>query len=146
MITHYSVSGHGWDDASGGEFSLPADVKVHFYVKSGEVLPVVQAVDMWDKLKANPSALGYAEVGYVSVHSMFGHDGKEPPIIQRWITKKDCDFDSGIWRHNPPTELFMDKMQAEEYVTLEDIVKFIRETDKPEGTIEIHWIACRIHY
>ena len=96
--THYTFSGHGWDGGAGGEFYLPENVTVHFYVKSGETLYESTAQAMWDKLKASPDALAYAEVGHRPVLTLIG--GTEQP--QHWITKDEW-FESGIWKHNPTT-------------------------------------------
>ena len=101
MATHYTLSGHGWDDTKGGKFVLPEGVTVHFYVDSGETLPVDTAQAMWDKLKASPNALAYAEVGYSPVLSLVGGmEHQQHP--QRWFTRDEW-FESGIWKHNPTT-------------------------------------------
>ena len=143
MATHYTLSGHGWDDMRGGEFHLPEGVTIHFYVKSGEKLLVDKAQAMWDALKANPNALSYAEVDHPPVHTLFG--GHEHQ--QRWITRDEW-FESGIWKHNPPRtqKFFMDEIEDGEYVSLEDVIKFIMQDRENNEPLEIHWLCCRIHY
>ena len=63
MATHYTISGHGSEDVSGSEFTLPEGVTVHFYVESGDILPESTAAYMWTILEKNPEAVLNDEVG-----------------------------------------------------------------------------------